>query len=243
MKPTRWHWMLMLVALAMPAVAVAQHGHAPSPAPAPAEDPAWQDDGGDDDSFAFLDEGDELFFMGDEGDEGPGMTWVQKGPGGSREVVREMVRTPGRAMRDMRFMGRRGAGMGHAGMGPGRMGRGGMGMHRRFAQLDLTDAQREKLRDLHEAAMRKAVQRRADLQLARMDLHKLLRADKQDPTAVNAQIDKLARMHAENMKAHFETMRQAKALLTPEQLKQFKEGPKPRPMRMRMMDGEEAPKR
>jgi len=240
MKPTRWHWMLMLAALAWPALAVAQHGHAPAPAPAPAEDPAWQDEGDDDEGmFAFLDdEGDDLFFMGDDG---PGMTWVQAGPGGAREVVREMVRTPGRAMRDMRFVGRGGAGMGHRGMGPGRMGHGGMGMHRRFAQLDLSDAQREKLRDLHEAAMRKAIQRRADLQLARMDLHKLMRADKQDPAAVNAQIDKLARMHAENMKAHFETMRQAKALLTPEQLKQLKEGPKP--MRMRMMDGKEAPKR
>jgi len=99
----------------------------------------------------------------------------------------------------------------------------GMAMH--LAALDLSDAQREKLRDLHEAHARKAVQRRADMQLAGLDLHKLMRAEKVDVGAVNAQIDRIARLRADGMKAAFETHMQARALLTPEQLKKLRSGP------------------
>ena len=94
-------------------------------------------------------------------------------------------------------------------------------MHLKLAQLDLTEAQRTKLRDLHEASARKAVQRRADMQLARMDLRKLMRADKPDAGAVNSQIDKLARMQAEGMKSAYEVRMQFRATLTPEQLKKL----------------------
>jgi Spy/CpxP family protein refolding chaperone len=140
---------------------------------------------------------------------------------------------------------------GPGGMGPGmRHGggrmfnrRGAMGMRLRLAQLDLTDAQRTKLRDLHEAQARKAIQRRADMQLARMDLRKLMRADKPDVGAVNAQIDKIARMQAEGMKAAFETRIQARAVLTPEQLKKL-QAPMDPMMRHEMMDTPDgAPKR
>jgi Spy/CpxP family protein refolding chaperone len=121
--------------------------------------------------------------------------------------------------------------------------RGAMGMRLRLAQLDLTDAQRTKLRDLHEAQARKAIQRRADMQLARMDLRKLMRADKPDVGAVNAQIDKIARMQAEGMKAAFETRIQARAVLTPEQLKKL-QAPMDPMMRHEMMDTPDgAPKR
>jgi Spy/CpxP family protein refolding chaperone len=104
------------------------------------------------------------------------------------------------------------------------------GLAMRFEALDLTDAQRDKLRDLHEAAARKSVQRRADMQLARMDLHKLMRAEAPSASAVNAQIDKLVRLQADGMKAHFDTFMQARAVLTPEQQKKLRSGPGP--MRM-----------
>jgi Spy/CpxP family protein refolding chaperone len=147
--------------------------------------------------------------------------------------------------------GARDAQYGPGGMGPGmRHGggrmfnrRGAMGMRLRLAQLDLTDAQRTKLRDLHESQARKAIQRRADMQLARMDLQKLMRADKPDVGAVNAQIDKIARMQAEGMKAAFETRIQARAVLTPEQLKKL-QAPMDPMMRHEMMDTPDgAPKR
>ena len=103
----------------------------------------------------------------------------------------------------------------------------GMALHMRMANLDLTDAQRDKMRDLHEAAMRKNIQRKADLEIARMDLHKLMRADAPSAQSVNTQIDKIAKMRADAEKAHFEVFMQARALLTPEQLKQLKESPAP----------------
>ena len=110
------------------------------------------------------------------------------------------------------------------GHGPrGMMMRRGVAM--RFAALDLTDAQREKLRDIHEAAARKNVQRRADMQLARMDLRKLMRAESPSASSVNAQIDKISRLQADGMKAHFDTFMQARAVLTPEQLKKLRSGP------------------
>jgi len=99
------------------------------------------------------------------------------------------------------------------------------GMAMRFAALDLTDARRDKLRDIHEAAARKNVQRRADIQLAHMDLRKLMRAETPSASAVNAQIDKISRLQADGMKAHFDTFMQARAVLTPEQLKKLRTEP------------------
>ena len=109
----------------------------------------------------------------------------------------------------------------------------------RLAGLDLTASQREKLRDLHEGQARKAIQRRADMALARLDLHRLMRADKVDAAAVNAQIDKLARLHAEAMKSAFETHMLARAVLTPEQLEKLRNGPGAGArMEHHMLDGE-----
>lgn len=117
-----------------------------------------------------------------------------------------------------------GMGMRRGGMRGGPMfhRRGGMDMRMRLARLDLTEAQRTKLRDLNDAHARKGIQRRADMQLARMDLRKLMRADKPDAGAVNAQIDKLSRMQAEGLKAAFELRMQARAVLTPEQLQKLR---------------------
>lgn len=109
-------------------------------------------------------------------------------------------------------------------MGMGPMGHDGPGMRARLAELNLSDDQRTKLEALHEAHARKAVQRRADMQLARLDLHKLMREDRPNVASVNAQIDKMARLHADDMKARFEMQMQVRALLTPEQVKKLHQG-------------------
>ena len=158
--------------------------------------------------------GDEAFEAGP----GPGgpheMTW-QEGGGDGEQVRRVIVRR-----------------------GPGMRGMQHAGMAMRLAALDLTDAQRAKMRDIHEAHARKAIQRRADMQLARMDLHKLMRAEKVDAAAVNAQIDKLARMRADAAKAAFDTHMQARAVLTPEQLKKLRSAPQPMMKMEHRMEGE-----
>ena len=168
--------------------------------PAPSAPSAPQAPHGPEDSDQ---EFDELVAMGDDGG-----SWFAEGDEGG----------PGGDMHRMAKPGMR--------RGPGRHGA-GMGFHMRKANLDLTDAQREKMRDLHEAAMRKNIQRKADLEIARMDLHKLMRADAPSAQSVNTQIDKIAKMRADAEKAHFDTFLQARALLTPEQLKKLKEPPAP----------------
>jgi Spy/CpxP family protein refolding chaperone len=206
-KNTSLKWMLAMALVLAPAAALAQHGHAPAPGnPDPGAPPAHEAPAPDD-SHADLD--DEWLAFDEGGDDA---MWDEAGPGGGGPEMRARGahRAPG--MRGMH--GRR---MRHGGPG--------MGIHRRFSQLDLTEAQRDKLRDVHEAAMRKGVQRRADSQLARMDLHKLMRADNPSASAVNTQIDKLAKLHAEAWKARFDTYMQARAVLTPEQLKQLQSGP------------------
>jgi Spy/CpxP family protein refolding chaperone len=111
-------------------------------------------------------------------------------------------------------------GMGRMGGGPG-MRHGGMG--RGFAMLDLTDDQREKLKAVHEKQQRRDVQARADLEIARMDLRDLVQAEKPNTSAINAQIDKMAKLQAERRKAQVGTLLEARALLTPEQQKKLRE--------------------
>ena len=210
MKTSRMSWMLLAAALALPVVASAQHGH-PSAAPATPAAPGAP-------AGAALDL-DELLAQAGEGDdwfaEGDEMWMGHGGPGGDapRMARRHRMRAQG----------------GHA-----------MGMHMRLSRLDLTEAQRGKMRDLHEAAQRKNIQREADMKLARMDLHKLMRADAPSAQAVNSQIDKLSKLRADGMKAHYDTWLQARALLTPEQLQKLKDTSGPGAS-MKMHHGSDAP--
>jgi Spy/CpxP family protein refolding chaperone len=188
-------WMILCAALALPVAAWAQHG-AGHPVP---HAPTAPEPAGYD--APLPGDGDEDWLAADlpEGD----LLMDDAGPGGDRRVFRHRMRASGR----------------HGG------GHGGFAMHRRFASLDLTEAQRDKMRELHEAAQRKSIQRNADMQMARLDLHKLMRADAPNAQAVNAQIDKMSKLRADGMKAHYETFLQARALLTPEQLQQLKQPP------------------
>lgn len=228
----RTRFLLTAALLAVPAWALAQHApqaappasDAPAVAPAPPAEPApgdAMDDAGlwfdEDDALAFGLE-DETFLdaPGDPGGEaGMGLSDAPDPSGERRVVVRRRLGGP----RDPEALG---AGM-HRGYLSGRpMIHRAMPMLRaRLAQLDLSDTQRQKLRDIREAQVRRGIQRRADMQLARMDLHRLLRAEPPNPSAVNAQIDRMARMHADAMKARFEARMQARAVLTPEQLKKL----------------------
>lgn len=212
--------LILAALLAVPMFALAQHvvpvaaaarPEAPAVAPTADRDAEW----GEDDLFAFAFGDEESMVASDE----------EGGPGGDRKVIRErIVSGPGAegGMPDMMMMHGAMGGVMHGGR------RGGAGMHQmmmaRFAQLDLSDVQRDKMRDIHEGMMRKNIQRQADLKLAMLDLHKAMSSDKPEPTAVNSQIDKVARLRADGMKAHFDAMMQAKAVLTPEQWKKVHSG-------------------
>jgi len=120
--------------------------------------------------------------------------------------------------------GRCGAGRGAMGRGPGMgpggpMGHGPGGPLAMLAGLDLTDAQKEKVAAIHERVQRQGIQARAYLELAQLDLGKLMHADSPDPRAIDAQIDKLSALRAGQQKAHAAAMIEVHGLLTPEQLK------------------------
>jgi Spy/CpxP family protein refolding chaperone len=90
-------------------------------------------------------------------------------------------------------------------------------------ELDLTDAQRAKMRDAAERQKRRGIQERADIQVAALDLHKLVRADKPDQHAIDAQVDKLAGMRARLQKERIATRLEMRSMLTDVQRAKLRE--------------------
>jgi Spy/CpxP family protein refolding chaperone len=166
--------------------------------------------------------GDEALPPGDEPGEGPA-----RGAGHGMHAGMGTGRAMGWAMgmERMERMGRMGrmGSMGPMGpMGPMGMRHGPGGPFGPFArQLELTDAQRAKLADIRDRQARRDIQARADLQIARLDLRKLVAAEKPEATAINTQIDRMARLRAEMAKSRMAAMLDARALLTPEQLRKL----------------------
>jgi len=89
--------------------------------------------------------------------------------------------------------------------------------------LDLTGAQRTKMREAGERQMRRGIQERADLAIARLDLRQLVRADKPDQKAIDAQVDKLAGMRAQLQKERLAVMLEMRSMLTDAQRAKLKE--------------------
>jgi Spy/CpxP family protein refolding chaperone len=119
-------------------------------------------------------------------------------------------------------------------MAPGAGPRGGGGFepgpgfgfepgHEAMGKLDLSEAQREKLADLRERTMKQNIQTGADLRIAQMDLHKLMRAETPDARAIEAQIDKVSGLRAAIQKARAAALLDARSVLTPEQQKKLRQ--------------------
>ncbi len=129
------------------------------------------------------------------------------------------------------------AGPGPGGMGlggrrgpGGRMGPGGQGPDGLREKLNLTDDQQAKLADIHDRQARRAIPIQGDLRIAALDLRKVMRADKPDQRAIDAQIDKIASLRASLQKSRVASMLEARSVLTPAQQKLMREA---RGMRMR----------
>ena len=113
--------------------------------------------------------------------------------------------------------GRMGPGMGRG------MGRGGRGPGELREKLNLTDDQKSKLADIHDRQAHAAIPIEADLRIASLDLRKLMRADKPDSRAIDAQIDRIASLRASLQKRHVAGMLEARMVLTPAQQKLMRE--------------------
>jgi Spy/CpxP family protein refolding chaperone len=190
-----------------------------APAASPGDEMAWMlagDDDGDDDAEAS--------------DDAPKMAMHPMGG------MQGMHGGPGmRGMGGMRGFGPGGPGGRIGGPGGMRM----MHMQMMAEHLGLSEAQREKMRDIHERAQRGHIQARADIQIAQMDLHKLLREDHVDRSAVDSQIDRISRLRTEQAHARMAAMLDAREVLTPEQRAKAKEMRMHGPMGMGMgMRGE-----
>lgn len=90
-------------------------------------------------------------------------------------------------------------------------------------ELDLTSAQQDKLRDIADNLARTSIQARADLQVARLDMAKLVRADSPNRASIAAKIDDIARMRATQQKQVLDAALSARKVLTAEQLEKFKD--------------------
>lgn len=124
------------------------------------------------------------------------------------------------------------AGKEHAEMKRGMHGRPGM-----MEGLKLSDDQKSKLEDVHYRHQKKAIEIRAELGLANLELHRLMRAETPGQRAIDAQIDRVSAMRASLQKARVASMLETRALLTPEQRKLWREHHGPGMRRGGMMHG------
>jgi Spy/CpxP family protein refolding chaperone len=93
----------------------------------------------------------------------------------------------------------------------------------RLAELELTDEQRQKLEDVHYRQLKKVIPMQSELRLAALDLRHLMHAENPDARAIDAQIDRIASMRANVGKARVASLLEARAILTPEQRKMWRD--------------------
>ena len=111
---------------------------------------------------------------------------------------------------------------------PGMQGRRARGLHRGrltelHKQLNLTDEQKAKIADVHDKTERATIPIQGNLEIAHLDLRKLMRAEKPDARAIDAQIDKIHGLRASLQKTHVAGMIEVRGLLTPAQQKTLRE--------------------
>ena len=97
----------------------------------------------------------------------------------------------------------------------------GPGMHKEmmmFKDLNLTDAQKQQIRDIRKSE--RDQMKRPPLE-ERRAMHDIIASDSFDKAKAEAQIDKMAEQHKARMLAHLETQNKIYNILTPEQKKQF----------------------
>ncbi|MBE3467852.1 ATP-independent periplasmic protein-refolding chaperone [Enterobacter cloacae complex sp. P15RS] len=95
------------------------------------------------------------------------------------------------------------------------------GMHHEmmmFKDLNLTDAQKQQIRDIMKS--QRDQMKHPPLE-ERRAMHDIIASDSFDKAKAEAQIDKMAEQHKARMLAHMETQNKIYNILTPEQKKQF----------------------
>ncbi|MBI3325368.1 MAG: Spy/CpxP family protein refolding chaperone [Nitrospinae bacterium] len=93
----------------------------------------------------------------------------------------------------------------------------GSGMIHLKQELGLNDAQAMELRKLKSEEKKSAIRKRADLQIARLELHELLNASTVDEKAVSAKVKEVNDLQGSALRARVENRIALQKVLTPEQ--------------------------
>ncbi len=120
--------------------------------------------------------------------------------------------------------------------GPGGEGGMGMGMHhgsgfrerehllwKSLMQLNLSDKQKEALAAIRSRVTKEVIRKRADLEVAQVELRDLLAREPVDMKAVEASLKKAEALRTDLRLARIKAREEVKAQLTPEQRTQLKE--------------------
>jgi Spy/CpxP family protein refolding chaperone len=88
--------------------------------------------------------------------------------------------------------------------------------------VGLNDAQADQLKKLWTDQRKQEIRQRADMAIARMDLHQLLDVQTVDEKAVNAKVKELSDLHAASLRAHVDSVLAMRKILTAEQREKMK---------------------
>ncbi len=107
----------------------------------------------------------------------------------------------------------RGAGQG--------MGMAGHPMFEKLKALGLDDKQMGEIKSIHFATMKEVTKKRADMQVARIELREILGKDPVDLKAAEAKVRQIEAARGDIMMMHIKALEEVKGKLTPEQRKKF----------------------
>jgi Spy/CpxP family protein refolding chaperone len=100
-----------------------------------------------------------------------------------------------------------------------------------FQSLNLNEKQKEAVKEIENSAAKELIRKRADEQIAEIDLRELLEKDTVDLNAVETKLKQIATIKTETQLIFIKSMEKMKTKLTPEQREMLK---KIRPMDPRM---------
>lgn len=93
-----------------------------------------------------------------------------------------------------------------------------MGM---FKKLGLDDKQKEALREIHISTEKEMIKKRAEVQLAKIELREILSKDQVDLAAAESAVKKVESIKSEMKMLHIKAMEEIKSNLNADQKKQF----------------------
>jgi Spy/CpxP family protein refolding chaperone len=129
------------------------------------------------------------------------------------------------------------------GMGGDMMGGGMMGaehpLWKNLHELGLDEKQKEAAKRITRKTMKEVIKKRADMQIARLDLRDALDEDTVDMKAVESKLKAIESLETDIYLSHVKAIEEIKSILTPDQRKKLKEMMEKHPMmkKMGMMQG------